>query len=297
LNKILAYLYKDSTLCCVKEKLLQKIENSTAIAIGGFDGMHIGHQHLFDALGENGTIVVIETGYANLTPKQERENFSHYPIMYIELDEVRHLSGEEFVSLLKKRFTELQKIVVGYDFHFGKNRKYSHEDLKSLFDGEVVVIDEVSFDGDSVHSHKIRQKLSIGDIKGANAFLGHNYTIRGDLAKGQGIGAKELVATINIAASGFLIPKEGVYVTLTRIDNEEHYHPSVSFVGHRVTTDGSFAIESHILDGSVVCEQKASISFVLFIRNNEKFESLSELKEAIKNDIAVAKKELKLLQL
>ncbi len=270
---------------------------STAIAIGGFDGMHIGHQHLFNALGENGTIVVIETGYANLTPKNEREKFSHYPLMYIELDDIRHLSGEEFITLLKDRFPKLQKIVVGYDFHFGKNRKYSFEELKTLFDGEVVVIDEVTHEGDSVHSHKIRAKLQIGDIKGANAFLGHNYTIRGEHVAGQGIGKKELVATINITASGYLTPKEGVYATLTRINDEEHYHPSVSFVGHRVTTDGSFAIESHILDGEVFCKEKASISFVSYIRGNEKFESLAELKKAIQKDIAIASKELKLLQL
>ena len=52
------------------------MKNSTAIAIGGFDGMHIGHQHLFLELGDHGSIVVIETGYANLTPKKERENFT-----------------------------------------------------------------------------------------------------------------------------------------------------------------------------------------------------------------------------
>ena len=57
------------------------MKNSHAIAIGGFDGMHIGHQHLFAELGESGTIVVIETGYANLTPQKERENFSYHPIM------------------------------------------------------------------------------------------------------------------------------------------------------------------------------------------------------------------------
>lgn len=273
------------------------MKNSTAIAIGGFDGMHIGHQHLFAELGENGTIVVIETGYANLTPKDEREKFSHYPIIYIELDDIRHLDGEEFVTYLNERFPKLQKIVVGYDFHFGKNRKYSFKDLDILFDGEVKIVEEVTFHDDSVHSHKIRAKLQIGDIKGANAFLGHNYTIHGDHIRGQGIGKKELVATINIETNGFLTPKEGVYVTLTRIDDEEHYHPSVSFVGHRVTTDGSFAIESHILDGEVSCESKASISFVNFIRNNEKFDTLEELKKVIQKDIAIANKELKLLQL
>jgi len=273
------------------------MKNSTAIAIGGFDGMHIGHQSLFSELGDSGTIVVIETGYANLTPKNERENFSKYSILYLELDEIRHLDGAEFITFLKEKFPKLKKIIVGYDFHFGKDRKYSFADLGTMFDGEVKVIKEVSLYNDSVHSHKIRQKVSIGDIKGANAFLGHNYTIRGNIVKGQGIGKKELVATINIEAKEFLIPKEGVYAALTRIDNEEHYHPSVAFVGHRVTTDGSFAIESHILDGEVTCSDEARISFVSFIRENQKFDSLEELKVAIKKDIFAAQKELKVLAL
>ncbi len=268
-----------------------------AIAIGGFDGMHLGHQALFRELGEHGCIVVIETGYANLTPKKERENFTHYPLRYLELDAIRHLDGAAFVAFLKEEFAHLEKIVVGYDFHFGKDRRYSHEDLRTLFDGEVVVVEEVSHHGDSIHSHKIRAKLTIGDIKGANGFLGHNYTIRGKHISGQGIGKKELVATINITTEGFLVPKEGVYATLTRIDDEEHYHPSVSFVGHRVTTDGSFAIESHILDGEVICKEKAAISFVAFLRKNEKFETLEALKTAIKKDIANASRELKFLQL
>ncbi|MDQ7045996.1 MAG: bifunctional riboflavin kinase/FAD synthetase [Sulfurimonas sp.] len=273
------------------------MNNTTSIAIGGFDGMHVGHQHLFSELGDNGCIVVIETGYANLTPARERENFSDYPIVYFPLDDIRHLNGKGFIALLNEKFPQLKKIVVGYDFHFGKNRSCSFDDLKNIFDGEVVIVKEVSQNGDSIHSHKIRQKLTIGDIKGANAFLAHNYTVKGKHISGQGIGKKELVATINIQTEKFLIPKEGVYATLTQIDDEEHFHPSVSFVGHRLTTDGSFAIESHILDGEVFCDKKAAISFVTFIRNNEKFDNLDLLNKAIKKDIAIASKELKFLLL
>jgi riboflavin kinase / FMN adenylyltransferase len=273
------------------------MNKTTAIAIGGFDGMHLGHQALFKELENSGTIVVIETGYANLTPKKEREHFTKYPILYVELDTIRHLDGKAFILFLKEQFPKLNKIVVGYDFHFGKDRKYSFNDLTEMFDGEVVVVDEVRHNHDSIHSHKIRAKLQIGDIKGANDFLGHNYTVRGKLVKGQGIGAKELVATINIHTTGFLLPKEGVYATLTRIDDEEHLHPSVSFIGHRLTTDGSFAVETHILDGEVLCESNASVSFVSFIRNNEKFDTLRELKEAINKDIKIANRELKFLQL
>jgi riboflavin kinase/FMN adenylyltransferase len=273
---------------------LSKVE---AIAIGGFDGMHVGHRALFDELGERGAIVVIETGYANLTPKQEREHYTHYPIYYYPLENIRHLEGVEFVEMLTQKFPHLTKIVVGYDFHFGKNRRYCHNDLKTFFAGDVCVIDEVCSNGDSIHSHKIRAKLQIGDIAGANAFLGHNYQIKGTVVSGQGIGKKQLVPTINLECEGFLLPKEGVYVALTRIDDEEHFHPSVVFVGHRVSTDGGFAIESHLLDATVGECSKATVSFVSFLRENQQFSSIESLKNAIKSDIFVANQALKRLSL
>lgn len=268
---------------------LSKVDS---IAIGGFDGMHIGHQQLFNELGKNGAIVVIETGYANLTPKTEREHYTHYPIFYYSLEDIRHLEGEEFVHMLQERFPHLTKIVVGYDFHFGKNRRYSHADLGELFAGEVKVIDQVCIENDSVHSHKIRSKIQIGDISGANRFLGHNYCIKGQVVKGQGIGKTDLVPTINLECSGYLLPYEGVYAALTRIDGEEHFHPSVVFIGHRVTTDGSYAIESHILGEEIKSCDRATICFVKFLRKNQKFESLETLKNAISDDILNARREL-----
>lgn len=268
-----------------------------SIAIGGFDGMHVGHKRLFDELGHHGAIVVIETGYANLTPGDEREHYTHYPVVYYSLDDIRHLEGEEFVAMLQERFPHLKKIVVGYDFHFGKNRRYSHANLGELFKGEVKVVDQVCIDRDSVHSHKIRAKLQIGDINGANRFLGHNYQIKGSVIKGQGIGKTDLVSTINLECPGYLLPGEGVYAALTRINDEEHFHPSVVFIGHRVTTDGSYAIESHILGETIGVCSKAALSFVKFLRKNQKFESLEHLKKAIIDDILNAKCELRHLSL
>lgn len=273
------------------------LKNVKAVAIGGFDGMHEGHQHLFAALGKAGAIVVIETGYANLTPGREREHFTTHPIVYVPLDEIRMLDDAGFIRYLLSRFPALERIVVGYDFRFGKDRKFSHEDLAEGFGGEVIVIDEVTVGGESVHSHKIRAKLIIGDVTGANRFLGHNYTVRGSVVRGQGIGSKELVPTVNMLTDGFLLPKEGVYATLARIDGEEHYHPAVSFIGHRVTTDGSFAAETHILDGEIACERTIDVSFVKRLRGNEKFASLDALKTQIERDIADARKVLTRLEL
>jgi riboflavin kinase / FMN adenylyltransferase len=218
----------------------------TSIAIGGFDGMHSAHQELFKNLDDNGAILSIESGYANLTPKRYRQEYSIYPIYYYVLENIRHLEGHEFIKLVKEEFPNLKKIVVGFDFCFGKDRKYCIEKLKELFNGEVLVIDEIKIDEIPVHSRIIREYLKDGNIKMANKLLGKEYKIYGQQIKGQGLGSKSFVPTINLKVDEFLLPQEGVYITKTILDSKEYN--SISFLGHRVTTDGSYAVETHILD-------------------------------------------------
>jgi len=273
------------------------LKNAEAIALGGFDGMHLGHQELFRHLGKKGAVVVIENGHASLTPDGLRERHTHYPVLYLPLEQIKHLEADGFISLLKEHFPHLKKIVVGYDFHFGKDRKYSAHYLKEVCSAEVEIVDEVKVDGVSVHSHVIREAIRDGKISFANKLLGYNYSIIGRHIHGQGLGKERLVPTINLHVEHFEIPKEGVYATLTRIDDEEHFHPSVSFIGHRVSTDGSFAIESHILHESITCKKEAEISFISFLRENRRFDSLEDLKKQIQKDIQMAQKELKVLAL
>ncbi len=267
-----------------------------AIAIGGFDGMHAAHQYLFSELGKNGGVLAIETGYADMTPGMHRQEHTHYPLFYYELDDIKGLSGNEFIQKLKKDFPALKKIVVGYDFHFGNKRSCDSLDLRELFDGEVIIVDEVKIEGEAVHSHMIRKLLDEGSLSHANLFLGYNYCLKGDVIKGQGIGKEKLVPTINISVSGYRIPKEGVYATLTRLDDDK-LHPSISFIGKRHITDGSFAIETHILEEEVQQSQRAELSLIHFIRENREFDSFPALKEQIALDILEAKKSINFLAL
>lgn len=260
----------------------------TSIAIGGFDGMHSAHQELFKNLDEHGAIVSIESGYANLTPKSFRQEYSIYPIYYYILENIKHLEGDEFIKLIKEEFPNLKKIVVGFDFCFGKNRRYCTQKLKELFNGDVLVIDEIKIDDIPVHTRIIREYLKDGDIKTANKLLGKEYKIYGQQITGQGLGAKNFVPTINLRVDEFLLPKEGVYVTKTVLDNIEYN--SITFLGHRVTTDGSYAVETHIIDEDIknnnYCTQ---IKFYEKIRDNKKFDSFEELKNQIFDDIKLAR--------
>ena len=260
----------------------------TSIAIGGFDGMHSAHQELFKNLDENGAILSIESGYANLTPKRYRQEYSIYPIYYYVLENIRHLEGDEFIKLLKEEFPNLKKIVVGFDFCFGKNRKYCIEKLKDLFNGEVLVIDEIKIDEIPVHSRIIRQYLKDGNIKMANKLLGKEYKIYGHQIKGQGLGTKSFVPTINLKVDEFLLPQEGVYITKTILDNKEY--KSITFLGHRITTDGSYAVETHILDENITNDNYTTqVKFYEKIRDNKKFDSFEDLKKQIFDDIELAK--------
>ena len=260
----------------------------TSIAIGGFDGMHIAHQELFKNLDDNGAIVSIESGYANLTPKRYRQEYSIYPIYYYVLENIRHLEGDEFIKLLKEEFPNLKKIVVGFDFCFGKNRRYCIEGLKKLFTGEVLVLDEIKIDDIAVHSRIIREYIKDGNINMANKLLGKEYKIYGHQIKGQGLGNKSFVPTINLKIDEFLLPKEGVYITKTILDEEEYN--SITFLGHRFTTDGSYAVETHIIDKNIINNNYTTqIKFYEKLRDNQKFDSFEELKKQILDDIESAR--------
>ena len=164
--------------------------------------------------------------------------------------------------------------------------------LSSLCDKEIVIIDEVTYDGIPIHSRTIKAYLREGKIALANALLGRRYTIDGEVIRGQGLGKKELFPTINLQVKEYQLPLEGVYVTRTRI--AEEWYNSVSFLGHRVTTDDSYAVETHILDQEIgEVEGEVFLEFVDFIRTNHKFDSLEALKEQIQNDITTATKLLK----
>ena len=221
-------------------------DNVHAVAIGNFDGMHLGHQKLFERLGEQGAIIVILAGGGTkLTPFASRQAFTNKKIFYCDLRAIKSLSGGEFIALLRQNFINLQKIVVGEDFRFGRDRAWDVEFLRREFRGQTCVIGEFCLSGGGVHSSRIKELLSHGQCEAAAELLGRNYEICGRIVRGQGRGAREFVATLNLDASGYFMPKSGVYATLARAGSKEF--ASVSFLGHRLSTDGAFALETHIL--------------------------------------------------
>jgi len=256
-----------------------------SIAIGSFDGLHIAHQKLIEQVE---AIVIIERNGGYLTPGYKRALYTDKVCCFYHFDKIKSLSAEAFVAHLKEDFPHLNKIVVGYDFAFGKDKMGDAAYLQALFEGEVLIVKEVCFEGIAIHSRTIKHYLRKGELSMANALLGRLYQIDGEVIKGQGLGKKSLVPTLNLQVEAYQLPLEGVYATRTKIDGV--WLDSVSFLGHRITTDGSFAVETHLIDTEKEnVNGQVWIAFVSFLRPNQKFETLGALKTQIVEDIENAK--------
>ncbi len=262
-----------------------KLTNSiTSVAIGSFDGIHLAHQKLISQVE---AVIVIEKNSATITHGYKRVEYIKKPTFFYHLNTIKSLSAKEFIEKLKKDFPKLKKIVVGYDFAFGFKKRGNTTLLKKLFSGEVVVVNEIKYNNISIHSCIIREFILNGKISIANRLLNHNYKIYGRVVKGQGLGKKELFPTINLKVQNYTLPKEGVYISKTLINNR--WLNSITFLGHRVSTDKSYAIETHIIDRNIeFTKDEIEIEFIDFIRDNRKFNTLKELKEQIRRDIDLA---------
>jgi len=264
---------------------MQLTNQIKSIAIGSFDGIHLGHKALID---QAEAVVVIERNGGYLTPGYKRVFEVDKPIFFYHFEKIRSLLAHEFVVKLNEDFPKLDSIVVGYDFEFGFKKEGDTKRLQELFNGEVIVVDEVKIEGISVHSRTIKGYLHQGEIGRVNLLLGRAYRVEGRVIKGQGLGTKALVPTLNLNIYDYQLPKDGVYATRTKVGTE--WLPSVSFIGLRVTTDGSFAVETHILSRDVeVTQGRVGLEFVAFIRENKKFDSLESLKKQIESDMIQSK--------
>jgi len=241
------------------------------LAIGGFDGVHFAHQKLLQKSDE---VLIIEK-QSSITPFKNRCDYIDMKCHFYNLDDIKHLSYLEFISLLQKQFKNLQEIIIGYDFKFGKNRVGTPQLLNKYF--KTTTIPEIKIDNIGVHSQTIREFIQNGNIKQTTLFLNHTYKIKATQISGQGIGKTKLLPTINLKPIyNYTIPKNGVYLTLL------NSVPSITFIGIR-STDKQFSIETHLLD-KCIDTKIYEIEFIEFLRENQHFNSIEELKKVIISD-------------
>ncbi len=266
-----------------------------SLALGKFDGMHIAHFELFNNLKLPGAVLVIsKDGNDILSSGNDRkflmkQNFKDIKLFNLNLDFIREMSGLEFVAFLRECYPKLRDIVVGYDFLFGINRSCDKKDLQRFcaeFGIAVRVINEVKYRGISVHSGVIKEALKRGYLHITQRLLGRNYSIRGWRISGQGIGSKEIFATINLDCQPYFLPKNGVYAV--RLNGLL----GAGFIGIR-STDKNFSIEIHLLhmpDSWEMLNKEMQLEFLAYLRENKVFENINALKKQIDMDIKWIKK-------
>jgi riboflavin kinase/FMN adenylyltransferase len=306
-------------------ELIEKIEtiatpyHNAVVTIGNFDGVHIGHQAIFQKVIEkaqslNGKAIAITfephpirvlkrnglppliTLYEQKVELIEKSGLDVLICIHFT-PEFAGLSAEAFVKDLLLKRIGMKAIVVGADYTFGKNREGNLELLKGYakrFDFEVIPISRIQISNnlsERVSSTIIRDLVMEGKVDAVLKLLGRYYQIRGVVVAGRNRGGKQLgFPTANLNLHDELCPKTGIYAVT--VDCEGKNYQSVANIGYSPTFDDQvFTVEVHILDFSGhLYDKKIRINFVRRMRDEIRFDTLSELSEQIKRDIIKARK-------
>ena len=294
------------------------VKTPNAIALGNFDGIHRGHQIVLQPIISKQLANIYPSvvsfdphprefftkqKLALLTPKQEKADYlatlGFQQLILIPFnDKLAALSPQDFIQQILVEQLQTKIISVGEDFRFGYQRKGTAGELKAIASrlGIQVYINSLhKYQGDRqqsirVSSSLIREALLTGEVERANSMLGRPYTLRGKVVTGQQIGRTIGFPTANlqVPANKFL-PRFGVYAVKVQYHNEQIL--GVMNIGCRPTVKGeSPTIEVHLLDWSGdLYNQTLTISIEGFLRSEQKFNSLDELKQQINLDCQNAK--------
>lgn len=288
------------------------------IALGNFDGIHIGHQKLVKLLLDkskskklhscvytfiNHTVPIISNSnqlqyITNLDAKISIFRSLGIDMLFLDKfnQNLMSLSPKEFVEDILVRKLNCKEAIVGFDYHFGHKAEGDVSLLKELgkfYGFEVTVIDAVQIDNEKVSSSNIRKYILNGEIEKANQFLGRYFSLYNKVVHGDARGRKLGYPTANMLIDPLqLIPMSGVYGTLVKVGAK--YYKGATFIGTKTTFDSYVpSIETFIIDyDGDLYDQFIDIYFIHRIRNQIKFKTADELVLQMRKDIQEVKKHL-----
>lgn len=276
--------------------------NGSVVVLGKFDGVHIGHNRLFEmarAIKKDMSIIAftfdINKNNKVLTDVNERR--CHIKKQGVDViieqslsDAFFEMPADVFLQKVLVESLNVKAIVCGNDFHFGKERSGNIQYLEACADTygyKLVVVEKEQYDNNVISSTVIRDKLLNGMIEDVNRMLGYNYYIRGTVVHGKKLARQFDYPTANIRMpEGKISPRFGVYATLVLIDGCV-YH-GVSNVGIRPSFDDGEAInvETFLLDfKGDIYDKSVVVKFVKFFRDEIKFVNEVELFKQIDSDV------------
>lgn len=294
--------------------------NKSVITIGTFDGVHIGHKYVLKkvvqlSLKNNYNSIVLtffphprmvlqqDSSIKLLNTIQEKESL----LSELEIEnlivhpfdlEFSRLSAEEFVKDILVEKLNIGIIIIGHDHRFGRNRTATINDLTAFgkrYDFEVIEISAREIDDIAISSTKIRKALLDGNVFTANNYLGYNYFLSGKIVTGKKIGRTIGFPTANIEISENykLIPRNGVYIVSSKINNVKYF--GMMNIGVNPTVEGlGQKIEVHFFDfNKNIYDEAVQIDIYYRIRDEKKYNSLDELKSQLKKDESTSREFIK----
>jgi riboflavin kinase / FMN adenylyltransferase len=289
------------------------------LAIGFFDGVHLGHQQIIrqtisDARQHDALAVVLTFDrHPNFVVAPDKippliyslsqklraiESLGVETILLIHFDEqFSQQSSEEFVRNLSRDFGKIHSICVGADFVFGHKRSGNVGLLKKLgaeLNFQVHGLAAISLDGEVVSSTRIREMIRAGNFDAASQMLGRPYAISGKIVEGDRLGHKLGFPTANLDATDLILPPNGVYAAITKLKRQ--FYCVALNIGFRPTVatgNLELRVEAHLLNfHGQLYGQELEIEIGEKLRDEKKFASPEALREQITKDVAEVKKRL-----
>ena len=295
---------------------LRTLPGPLHLAIGVFDGLHLGHQEVIRqareaaiALGGTAVVVTFDPHPIRVLRPAQAPNLltstRHKEVILARLGMLHLLeipfttefatnSAEAFVDLLRERCQPLGSISVGCDWAFGKDRQGTLATLQSLgtlHRFQVHGTPRVCVDEEPISSTRIRHTVEAGDFAAAQKLLGREYSVLGTIVKGRQLGRKIGFPTANLASLAEQLPPVGVYAVKARY--QDTFLPAVANLGYRPTVaegERERLLEVHLLDfDEDIYDQELEVKFIQRLRSEMRLGSLDELKDQIARDTLTAR--------
>ena len=283
----------------------------TIVTLGTFDGVHIGHNAILDKICKVAKHENLESIILTFFPHPRKIVSNNYDIKILNTIEEKsvllekigiqnfiihpfdktfsELSPREFVTQVLVEKLNIQKIIIGHDHKFGKDRAADFNDLINFGKGFGFEVEEISaqqINEVSVSSTKIRNSLLEGNISLANEYLGYPYVLTGNVVKGNQLGRTIgfPTANIEIPEEYKLIPKNGVYIVTANVLDQNVF--GMMNIGVKPTLgENKLSIEVHLLDfDKDIYNQKIQVNLLERLRDEQKFDSFDALKSQLEKD-------------
>ncbi len=292
-----------------------ELERASAVTLGKFDGVHVGHQKLISIVKEKArehNLLSVMFTFDRLplsicpqrhqhfiTTNSERKNVVEQMGMDVEVEypfteELMNTEPEDFIKDILVKKLKAKFVVVGTDYRFGKGRAGDYNTLVEKgpeYGFETVVVEKEKYQDREISSTYVREELLAGHMETVNVLLGRPFSIRGIVCPGNQLGRELNIPTMNIyPTASKLLPPNGVYASVTTVDGKQYYGVSNLGTKPTVSSEPGIGLETHLFGYEEdAYAKRIEVRLMHYLRQEMKFDSVESLKKQMESDVIFAK--------